>query len=146
MNSPLYVVASPIKMPTDLPPVPGSEVADLLRQLLDVQREQVALLKAQQAAQDSLTKWRAFLSRWGGEFPNLGGACKEILPHLERAYLTMIRELTDRVRAENDDLDDEFMLNEFLDRYGIRLGQLGNIISQLSPIADAAPAPAPENG
>ena len=146
MNSPLYVVSSPLKMPADLPPVPGSEVADLLRQLLDVQREQVSLLKAQQAAQDSTSKWRAFLNRWEGDFPNIGGACKEILPHLERSYLTMIRELTDRLRADDrDDLDNEFVMNEFLDRYGIRLGQLGNIISQIGPIADAAPAPT-ENG
>ncbi|HUR53108.1 MAG TPA: hypothetical protein VMZ71_03180 [Gemmataceae bacterium] len=147
MNSPLYVVSSPIQMPADLPPVPGTETADLLRQLLDVQREQVQLLRAQVAAQDGLAKWRAFLSRWDGEFPNIGGACKEILPALERAYLNMVRELTDRVRAgDRDDLDDEFVMGEFLDRYGIRLGQLGNIISQLSPIADAAPPARAENG
>jgi hypothetical protein len=147
MNSPLYVVASPVQMPADLPPVPGTEVADLLRQLLDVQRDQLALLRAKQAAQDGTAKLRAFLSRWDGEFPNIGGACKEILPHLERTYLSMVRELTDRLLAdERDDLDNDFVLNEFLDRYGLRLGQLGNIISQLSPIADAAPAPAPENG
>ena len=140
MNSPLYVVSSPVQMPADLPPVPSSEVGDLLRQMLDVQREQVQLLKSQVAAQDGLAKWRAFLSRWDGEFPNIGGACKEILPVLERAYLGMIRELTDRVRAgERDDLDNEYVMGEFLDRYGTRLGQLGNIISQLSPIADAAP-------
>jgi hypothetical protein len=147
MNSPLYVVSSPMQMPTDLPPVPTSEVGDLLRQMLDVQREQVQLLKAQVAAQDGLSKWRAFLTRWDGEFPNIGGACKEILPVLERAYLGMIRELTDRLRSgERDDLDDEFVMGEFLDRYGIRLGQLGNIISQLSPIADAAPPARTENG
>lgn len=146
MNSPLYVVSSPLKMPTDLPPVPGSEVADLLRQLLDVQREQVGLLRTQVAAQDGLAKWRAFLTRWGGEFPTIGGACKEILPVLERSYLIMIRELTDRLRdGERDDLDNEFVMGEFLDRYGSRLSQLGNIISQLSPIADAAPAPTPES-
>ena len=146
MNSPLYVVSSPLKMPTDLPPVPGSEVADLLRQLLDVQREQVGLLRTQVAAQDGLAKWRAFLTRWGGEFPTIGGACKEILPVLERSDLMMIRELTDRLRdGERDDLDNEFVMGEFLDRYGSRLSQLGNIISQLSPIADAAPAPTPES-
>lgn len=147
MNSPLYVVSSPIQMPADLPPVPSTEVGDLLRQMLDVQREQVQLLKTQVAAQDGLAKWRAFLNRWGGEFPNIGGACKEILPMLERAYLGMIRELTDRLLdGERDELDDEFVMGEFLDRYGVRLGQLGNIISQLSPIADAAPPAHTENG
>jgi hypothetical protein len=68
------------------------------------------------------------------------------MPILERAYLTLIRDLTDQVNAAGAaDLDDEFVLGEFLDRYGIRLGQLANILGQLGPLADAAPAPA-ENG
>lgn len=140
MNAPLYVTLPP---PMQLPELPtlSHEVADLLRQLLDAQREQVYLLKAQQAAQDSLSRWKAFLSRWAGEFPEVGGACRQVLPTIERAYLTMMKELTDRLRAEEaDDLTDEFVLNEFLDRYGIRLAQLGNILSQISPLADAAPA------
>jgi hypothetical protein len=115
-------------------------VTDLLRQLLDVQREQANLLKAQLAAQDNAARWRAFLSRWSGEFPDIGGACKQVLPAVERAYLTMLKELTDRLRADDpDDLTDDFVLNEFLDRYGIRLGQLATILSQLGPLADAAP-------
>ena len=63
-----------------------------------------------------------------------------MLPALERAYLTLIRDLTDRVKELGSDLDDDFVMSEFLDRYGPRLTQLGNIITQLSPIADAAPA------
>ena len=38
-----------------------------------------------------------------------------------------------------DELDNEFALGEFLDRYGIRLGLLGNILGQLGPLAEAAP-------
>ena len=66
------------------------------------------------------------------------------LPVLERTYLSMIRDLTERVNtSDSDALDDEFILSEFLDRYGIRLGQMGNILSQLAPLAEAAP---PEPG
>jgi hypothetical protein len=126
-------------MPVPLPdPNPSREVADLLRQLIGLQQEQVGLLKLQAASQDSGTKWRTFLARWESEFPNIGSACKQALPALERAYLGLIREVTDRVNAaEADELDDEFVLSEFLDRFGIRLGQLGNILSQLAPLADA---------
>lgn len=137
MNAPLYVAPPP---PLQLPEPPNPEVADLLRQLLDVQREQVNLLKAQQAAQDTTARWRAFLVKWSGEFPDLGGACKQVLPALERAYLTLIRELTDRLRADDsEDLDNEFTLGEFLDRYGIRLSQLGSVLGQIAPLAEAAP-------
>jgi hypothetical protein len=120
-------------------------VADLLRQLVALQQEQVSVLKAQQqaqqaqqASQDGNARWRSFLSRWDAEFPGIGGACKQALPMLERAYLGLIRELTDKLAADPDALSDEFLLSEFLDRYGMRLGQLGNLLGQLAPLADAS--------
>jgi hypothetical protein len=145
MNAPLYVTPpAPVTLPE--PPPPVREMAESLRQLVALQHEQVGLLKAQAASQDGTTRWRAFLARWEAEFPGLGAACKQAMPILERAYLTLIRDLTDQVNAAGAaDLDDEFVLGEFLDRYGIRLGQLANILGQLGPLADAAPAPA-ENG
>ncbi|MCZ2341110.1 MAG: hypothetical protein LC104_04850 [Bacteroidales bacterium] len=111
---------------------------DVLRQLLEVQKEQLTLLKNQAAAQDAGTRWRAFLLRWQSEFPGIGQECKDALPIVERAYLTLMRDLTDRLKDE-DGIDNEFTLSEFLDRFGMRLGQLGNILSQLGPLADAAP-------
>jgi len=142
MQAPLYVTPS-----APVAPPPGSvpaEVTDLLRQILDAQREQVALLRAQVAAQDVAAKWRAFLAKWSGEFPELGGACRRVLPELERAYLTMLRELTERLRAEDPaDLTDDFVLNEFLDRYGMRFSQLATVMSQVAPLAEAAPPDAP---
>ena len=147
MNAPIYVVPPPTVPMPDPPPPPAREVAQLLRQLIGLQQEQVGLLKTQIANQDSGSRWRAFLARWAEEFPNIGAACKQTVPALERAYLTLVRELTDRVNAaEAGELDDEFVLGEFLDRFGIRLGQLANIIGQLGPLADAAPAPAEEKG
>ena len=140
MHPPLYV-SPPPPFPLPEPAPPSPEVVDLLRQMVEAQREQVVLLRTQAAAQDNAAKWRAFLAKWGTEFPDIGGACKEVLPSLERAYLTLVRDLTDRLRSDDpEDLGDEFVLNEFLDKYGIRLGQLGNILSQISPLADAAPA------
>jgi hypothetical protein len=133
-------------LPVPEPPAPAREIADLLRQLVVLHQEQIGLLKAQIAGQDNGSKLRSFLARWEEEFPRIGAACKQALPTLERAYLGLVRELTERVNAaEAAELDDEFVLGEFLDRFGIRLGQLGNILSQLAPLADAAPTPV-ENG
>jgi hypothetical protein len=109
--------------------------------LIGLQQEQVGLIKTQIANQDNSSRWRSFLARWEQEFPSIGAACKQALPLLERAYLGLIQDLTDRVNSsEAAELDDEFVLSEFLDRFGIRLGQLGNILSQLAPLAEAAPA------
>ncbi len=115
-------------------------VTALLRQVFEVQKEQLAVLKAQQAAADSQGRWRGFLARWADEFPGVGRGCKEVLPLIERAYLALIQELADKLRDEETEIGSEFGLGEFLDRYGVRLSQLGSILSQLGPIADAAPA------
>jgi hypothetical protein len=107
-----------------------------------VQKELLAVQRTQAAAQDGLARWRAFLARWQTDFPDIGMACKLVLPLVERAYLNLIRELTDRLREEDGGLDDDFALGEFLDRYGMRLNQLATILGQLAPLADAAPPPA----
>ena len=35
-------------------------------------------------------------------------------------------------------LDNEFAVQEFLDRYGMKLGQLGHILSVIGPLSEAA--------
>ncbi len=142
-NVPIFVAPPSLKL-SGLPPAPpvAGESAELLRQLVELQREQVGLARAAAAAADHQTRWRNFLGRWQEEFPDVGAACKEVLPIVERTYLRIIQELADRLRGEDaDDLDNEYVLAEFLDKYGMRLSQLGTIVGQLSPIADAAPAP-----
>jgi hypothetical protein len=127
---------SPVAAPTA---PANSETADLLRQLLDVQREQLQLLRQRAAANDLASRWRAFLARWEGDFPGVAVGCKETLPQLERAYLSLITELTDFLHERGPDaLDNEFALADMLDRYGMRLGQLGTILSLVGPLADAA--------
>ncbi len=138
-NAPLFVSpAGPIQFPD--PPFPAAEIIDLLRQSLDLQREQVRLLQAQQAANDGVARCRGFLAKWAAEFPDVGPACKQTLPALERAYLALLSDLAAKVTDLGDDLQDDFVLSEFLDRYGVRVNQLGGIINQISPIADATPA------
>ena len=137
MSAPVYVMPPLLSGPAA---APGStEIADLLRQLLAAQQEQVALAKAQAAGQDPNARWRSFLARWAEEFPGVGGACKQALPSIERAYLGMVSEVTARIAEDPDLFANEFALAEFLDRYGMKLAQMGNIINQLSPLADAAP-------
>src|SRR4051794_17448267 len=101
MTAPVYVM--PPTMTVHGQPVGSNgELADLLRQLIAVQQEQVSLLKAQAAQHDSTARHRAFLARWAEEFPGLGGASKQVLPLLERAYLELIREVCDKLAAEPD--------------------------------------------
>ena len=63
----------------------------------------------------------------------------ESMPLVERAFLRLLDEITRRLTDEDSPgIDDEFSLSEFLDRYGMRLGQLGTLLNTLGPIADAS--------
>ena len=118
---------------------PSGDTADLLRQILEVQREQLHLTRQRLAAHDAGGKWRTVLARWKDDFADLPGACRTVLPQLERAYIALIAELAETLRGRDDDpLDNEFAMGEFLDRYGPRLNQLGTILQVVGPLAELA--------
>lgn len=137
-------VVTPQPMPA-LSPVneaaPAPEVAELLRQLLDVQREQLALQRATAAAHDHGARWRNYLTRWQQEFPELPEGCRHALPILERSYGALLAELTDHLRENGHEaMENEFAVSEFLDRYGMRLSQLGTILSLVAFLTEASNA------
>jgi hypothetical protein len=118
-----------------------NESNDLLRQILDVQREQLAQLRATAASHDMGARWRAYLQRWQEEFPDLSDTCRKAVPILEHTYGKLITELTDHLNDRSDEgLENDFALQEFLDRYGMRLAQLGTILNLVAPLAEAGSA------
>ena len=141
MNFSIDVSSAPPAGPADLPaPLPAvPEAVDLLRQILEVQREILAQQRSAAAAHDMTSRWRSFLSRWNQEFPNLSDHCKKALPLLERTYGRLIAEMAERLNDDDDGLDNDFALQEFLDRYGMRLAQLGTILNLVAPLAEAGP-------
>src|SRR4051794_32079898 len=130
----------PFRASPEKPHPPGladnSEVVTLLRQLLELQREHLNFLRA---SNDAGSRWRAFLSRWQGDFPDLPRSCKEAMPILEKTYGGMIAELAANLRDDGDEaLETDFALQEFLDRYGMRLAQLGTLLKLVAPLAEAS--------
>ena len=103
--------------------------------------DQLALMRTMVAMQDGAARWRAMLAKWGEEFPGIATVCKAGAASLEQTYLRMVADLNEKLAEESVDggLDNEFVLNEFLDRYGTRLTQIGNLLNLLNPLADAAP-------
>jgi hypothetical protein len=123
--------------PSPLPP--ACELTSVLQQILEVQRAQLNQLRATAAAQDAGARWRSMLARWRQDFPGLPAACRQALPILERAYGSIIAALVADLRQNGEDaLDNDFTLQEFLDRYGLRLGQLGNLLNLVGPLAEAS--------
>ena len=82
-----FEVAQPTQPQTSemQPGDPAATTFELLKQLLDVQREQLQLSRAMAAMHDTQARWRQVLSRWTNDFPGLPEACKHVLPTLERA-------------------------------------------------------------
>jgi hypothetical protein len=121
----------------ETPPPPASPTEDLLRQLLDVQKEHLSYLHSLVGAHDGVARWRAFVARWRDDFPDLPQACRQALPLLERTYGKLITELTENLSQNGSEaLENDFALQEFLDRYGIRLTQLGTILNLVAPFAE----------
>ena len=135
-------VSSAVPCPPAEPPATPSavpETVDLLRQILEVQREQLAYQRAAAASHDMTARWRAFLSRWQQDFPDLAENCRKALPQLEHCYGQLLRDLTDKlIDEEEHGMDNDFALQEFLDRFGMRLAQLGTILNLVAPLAEAA--------
>ena len=134
-----FDITSYVPQAPPAPPEPAPGMADLLRQILDVQRETLAHMQATAAAHDTSGRWRALLARWREEFPGLPEACRYALPILERAYGSILSNLAEELRQNGTDaLDNDFALQDFLDRYGMRLGQMGNIVNLVAPLAEVA--------
>jgi hypothetical protein len=125
-----------------MPPTPPADLANigaLLQQMLDIQRQQLTHLQTLVSAHDGAARWRAFLARWRQDFPELADACRQAIPTLERTYSKIISELTDQLGEHGADaLENDFALQEFLDRYGMRLTQLGTLLNMVAPLADAS--------
>ncbi len=115
----------------------GELLVHLLQQILETQRQQLAQMQATAAAHDAGARWRNLVARWKEEFPELPQSCKKALPILEKAYGSIISSMIEELQDNDEDaLYNEFTLQDFIDRYGMRIGQLGNILNLVGPLAE----------
>jgi hypothetical protein len=139
------------QQPKPVPTTNGPEaVPELLRHILDLQREgftqmlevqREQLAHARHVHQEHLQRWKNVMSRWIKVFPDLAGQCKKVYPALERSYLSMVDNLVQDLMDQGEDgFDSDFALQDFLDRHGVRVGQLAHLLSIIGPLSEAAAA------
>lgn len=117
----------------------GEPISELLKEILGVQKAILRLLEAQAANQNHASKWKHLLDRWRQDHPDLPQACRHAATVLERAYGMVVADLVEELgHGEVDALENEFTLQQFLDRYGMRLGQLGTLLNLVTPLAEAS--------
>ena len=131
---------STLQFPKLEPPAkPANEVADLLRQMLQLQKEQLDQLRFLTALLDHSARWRQFAEKLNKEQPELAKQSKQAIRSLEQSYGMVLNDLAENLSDRDDEpLGSDYQLQEFLDRYGVRLGHLANILNALRPIGDMA--------
>ncbi len=82
------------------------------------------------------------LNQWRNAHPALASACREAAEALTRVQIEYLERMTDEINDTSDDMvEGEFLLNEFVDRYGPRLAHLNGVIQVLAQLS-SVPNPA----
>ncbi|MCO6458993.1 MAG: hypothetical protein J5I93_27110 [Pirellulaceae bacterium] len=120
----------------------GPMLVTLLRQLLTGQERQNQLLEELSSQLSAAQRQRATeLGQWKEANPDLARRCRMAAETLSRVQTTFLQALTEEV-ADNEEclLDGEFVLNEFVDRFGPRLAHLNGVLQVLSQLSSVTPA------
>jgi hypothetical protein len=117
----------------------GNLIAVLLSQMLEKQQRANELLEDIGHQLVAAQKQRATeLSQWREANPELARNCQLASETLRRVQGEFIRQLTEEIFDSEDALlDGEFMLNEFVDRFGPRLAHLNGVLQVLSQLSPA---------
>jgi hypothetical protein len=141
--------------PPAVPQQPLDMTQELLRQLIEAQRDSTLALRevmaqilavqqellnhAKTTAQDAQARWRNLLSRWQAQHPEFANHCRQAYPLMEKAYVAMLVGMAEELAQQGDEaLENDFSVQEFVDRYGMRIGQLSHLLSVIGPLAEAA--------
>jgi hypothetical protein len=119
------------------------EQTELLREVLSAQDRTNELLEDLSATLAANQKQRANeLNQWRNAHPALAGACREAAEALTRVQIEYLERMTEEINDTSEDMvEGEFVLNEFVDRFGPRLAHLNGVIQVLAQLS-SVPNPA----
>lgn len=119
------------------PEVAQNAVPAILSQLLAAQSRQNELLEQLIQQMNAAQRQRANeLGQWKQANPELARRCRHAAETLGQIQTRFLESVTEEI-AENGDcmMDGEFMLNEFVDRFGPRLAHLNGVLQVLSQLS-----------
>ena len=119
---------------------PAEEQSELLRDVLVAQDRTNELLEELVGVLTEQHKRRGEeLQRWRDANPDVAKGCREAAETLSEVQVDFIERLTDDVRDSGEEMAyGDFMLTEFVDRYGPRLAHLNGVIQALAQLGGAA--------
>ena len=122
------------------------EIADLLRQMVVGQDRQNELLEEMVEQMNAAQRQRASeLGQWKEANPLLARRCRAAAEALSQVQTEFIENLTYEVNENHESMmDGEFVLNEFVDRFGPRLAHLNGVLQLLSQLSSNVPNKPPK--
>lgn len=114
-----------------------AEVAYLLRELLSAQDRQNELLEELVGQLGASQRQRATeLGQWKQANPELARSCRLAAESLGKVQTEYLANLTEEINENYEILrDGEFMLNEFVDRFGPRVAHLNGLLQVLTQLS-----------
>ncbi len=112
---------------------------DLLRQLVIGQQQQNKLLDQLCQQNAAMQQQRANeLQQWKAANPELARSCREAAETLSKVQTQFLDNLTEEITFHEENLlEGEFMMNEFVDRFGPRLAHLNGVLQVLAQLGAA---------
>ncbi len=130
--------------PTNSPIVHGDvglAMVTLMRQMIILQERQNQMLE--QLVQNASQMQRARtseLQQWKDANPRLSRACRDAAETLAKVQTQFLENMTEEITDNEDSLlDGEFMLNEFVDRFGPRMAHLNGVLQMLAQLGNGIP-------
>jgi exonuclease VII large subunit len=116
---------------------PSAVMIALMRQVVQMQARTNQLLEEMLQQHTAMQRQRQNeLGQWKDANPELAKCCRTAAETLSRVQTQFLRNLTDEVVDNEESLvDGEFMLNEFVDRYGPRLAHRNGVLQVLSQLS-----------
>lgn len=121
---------------------PNVVMIALLREVVAGQQRQTKLLEDLLQQTVAVQKQRmGELQQWKEQNPRLARACRRAAETLSRVQTQFLENMTEEI-SDNEEclLDGEFMLNEFVDRFGPRLAHLNGVLQVLAQLGSGIPA------
>lgn len=116
----------------------GSDaLVDVLRQILDSQQRQCKLLEDLLQATTAAQRHRnGELNQWKQANPHLARGCRIAAEKMAQVQSQFLENMTNEIADNAESMTDgDFMLYEFVDRFGPRLAHLNGVLQVLSQLS-----------
>lgn len=138
--SPMFridVSAEPNRSPASNTANASEATLALLHQMVLAQQRQNQLLEQLVSATVNGQKQRnSELQQWKDANPELASSCRRAAEVLSRVQSEFLGQLTREIEDQQEDLmDGEYVLNEFVDRFGPRLAHLNGVLQVLAQLS-----------